>query len=234
MGGGSNIGKYEHPVGWSSVLGLRRNATSGHGPRFDEVISGRLRTVSKHGHPPHHAQALPAGAAPKHSRAVDSRCVSALLVERQDDVKDKTTATSRTGPDWPAQQHILERKPRRMTIYIPSDDTTIQTIHPRMISCGNRALGNHESVDGILPVVGLRNYQSEYVNGKVKGSAGRIAARRVPLQIMTTSHQETAYIPDQVEKEGGKENISQQDCNVHSACLSIKLSSALVTITHQR
>jgi len=211
MSGGPKIGICEDGSGRTPVSSLGRDATSRHGFRSLENVSIRLGAVSKDSHFPQSAQALPAWAATKHNRTVNPRRrVSTLLAERQDGTRSKAAAMSYREPEGLVHQQTIKRKPRRMTIYIPSDDTTIQTIHPRMISCRNEISEQPESLKEISPASDLVNHRVVY--GKAywkaaKGSAGVIAARRVPLQTLSTFKQETTAVPDRFGNGGGKENI---------------------------
>lgn len=212
MVGRSNIGIHEDRVGGtSSVPGLGRHATSLRGSKPYEKVSTRLGAASKDSCLAQPAQTGPARATVNHSRAMNPRRrVSEMLAERQDGVEERTAPTSGTAPESLTQQHTIERKPRRMTIYIPSDDTTIQTIHPRTISCRTVISPKHQSLNGILPVSDLLNGRSEYVKASgenAKGPAVAIAATRVPLQTTSTFSQETTYITDRFGIGGGKENV---------------------------
>lgn len=211
MSGGLKFGICEDSSGRTPVPGLGRDATSRHGFRSLENVAIRLEAVSKDSHFPQSAQALPAWAATKHNRTVNARRrVSALLAERQDGTRIKAATMSYIEQEGLVQQQTIKRKPRRMTIYIPSDDTTIQTIHPRMISCRNETSEQPESLKEIIEASDVVNRRVAY--GKAywkaaKGSAGAIAARRVPLQTLSTFKQETTAVQDRFGNGGGKENI---------------------------
>ncbi len=211
MGRGSNVGIYEDRVQGTSVHGLGRHETSRQGFKSYENNFERTGRVSKDSGLPQPVQALPGRAAAEHNRAVSLRHrLSALLAERQDVVKHNAAATSYKEPEGLVRRQTTKRKSRRMTVYIPSDDTTIQTIHPRVISSRNEFSGQHAFLKWINPALDPVNGGNLYAKASgqtATGSAGAIAARRVPLQTLSTSTQENTAIPDKFGKGGGKENI---------------------------
>lgn len=222
MSGGPKDGIYVDRVG--DICSLPgRDTTSRHGHRSRENVSKRRGEVPREIGPTQPVQELSAGAGATNTRMADPRRrVSALLAERQNSINKKAVATSYVEPEGFVQRHTMKRRPRRMTIYIPSEDTTIQTIHPRMISCNREASGKLDSWVWNSPPLVLGN--SRNVNVKTSGesakkSAGSVAARRVPLQTLSTLKQETIAIPDRFGNGGGKENIPPAELR-RPLCLS--------------
>ena len=210
MGGYPKSGIYADRERGASVAGLGISATSSELSRIHEITSTGIEAGSKESHLAQPEASL-ARAASKYGRAVNPRRrVSAVLAERQAVVEEKAAVTRGMDRQGITQQHTVKRKPRRMPIYIPSDDTTIQTIHPGMISRRGQISEQHHSSNGILPLLNPLDGQSEHVEGSrksAKGPARVIATRRVPLQTVSTFKQETTYKPDRFGQGGGKENI---------------------------
>lgn len=194
-------------MGRGSFHGLGRHETSRQGFKSFK----RTGPVSKDGGLAQPVQGLPGRAAAEHNRAVSLRHrLSALLAERQEVVKHNAAATSYKEPEGLVQRQTTKRRSRRMTVYIPFDDTTIQTIHPMVISSRNGFSGQHAFLKWINPALDPVNGGDLYAKAPgqtATGSAGAIAARRLPLQTLSTSTQENTAIPDRFGKGGGKENI---------------------------
>ena len=96
------------------------------------------------------------------------------------------------------------KKPRRRTIYIPSDDTTVFTIHPGQ--SGNNATFNHVNHAGLGQIA-----ENDQAVGK-RSSSGRrtsiaAAPKRPPLQQSSRPFQEQQHSQDIPGAGRGKENM---------------------------
>ncbi|KAF2033259.1 hypothetical protein EK21DRAFT_59063 [Setomelanomma holmii] len=119
------------------------------------------------------------------------------------------------------QEDVLEKRelrkqgpkkdPRRRTIYVPSDDTTIMTIHPGQASHAPRN-GRENSPDIGLDLVTLSEEENNLVPvlKKVKKAPRKSLAappKRVPLISTTRSLQSVSFASDVIGSGDGKENL---------------------------
>lgn len=119
------------------------------------------------------------------------------------------------------QEEALERKelkkqgpkkdPRRRTIYVPSDDTTIMTIHPGQSTHASRNAREH-SPDIGLDLVTLSEEENNLVPAlkkEKKSSRKSLAAppKRAPLISTTRSLQSVSFCSDIIGSGSGKENL---------------------------
>ena len=148
-----------------------------------------------------------------HIRAPESqsRRISHLPVERSIPEPNATMQL---------QEHALEKRelrkqgpkkdPRRRTIYVPSDDTTIMTIHPGQASHVSRN-SRHKSPDTGLELVTLSDEEAEnlvsVLKKERKAPRKSLAAppKRAPL--LQSSRQAPSFSSDVVGQGGGKENV---------------------------
>ncbi|KAI9721386.1 MAG: hypothetical protein M1828_005135 [Chrysothrix sp. TS-e1954] len=114
----------------------------------------------------------------------------------------------------------LLRNPRRRTIYIPSEDTTIASIHPgkdnRHRECGS---SNARQSDVFLDMANITNVDAQnghvripLLNEQSQRSTSRrqslaAAPKRVPLQQSSSHTQNSVYGADVEGSGGGKENV---------------------------
>lgn len=140
--------------------------------------------------------------------------VSQILAERQN-----TTAEQTLDDNEPYLQQDdgrlegLRKNPRRRTIYVPSEDTTIMTIHPGAPSCKcaeGRPKSSRLGLDRVKPP-GLEldapvpSTSTEPKRASRKSLAA--APRRGPLQQTTRALQDVLFLEDVVGTGGGKENL---------------------------
>lgn len=102
----------------------------------------------------------------------------------------------------------IRKKPRRRTIYVPSDDTTICTIHPAHLPCArdSDSLSLHVSEN----FNASRHQHQSVVMPATVGQRRPLAAapKRGPLQPVLKTFQETEYQRDMPGTGPGKENVS--------------------------
>ncbi|ORY12044.1 calmodulin-binding protein-like protein Sha1 [Clohesyomyces aquaticus] len=141
------------------------------------------------------------------------RRVSQMLMDRQAADVNATVQL---------QEHVLERRelkkqgpkkdPRRRTIYVPSDDTTIITIHPGQPTHTSRN-PRTKSPDIGFDLVTLSEEEENLVSVLKKDrkpprkSLAAAPSKRVPLQHNTRSLQATTFSQDVLGQGGGKENV---------------------------
>ena len=101
----------------------------------------------------------------------------------------------------------VRKKPRRRTIYVPSDDTTILTIHPG-VQCDTRALSDY-SLKAFGP--SDATHIDTQTQGRLQQQSSRMplaaAPKRVPLQPTLKPLQETERLSDIPGSGPGKENL---------------------------
>ncbi|OCK78624.1 hypothetical protein K432DRAFT_383725 [Lepidopterella palustris CBS 459.81] len=137
------------------------------------------------------------------------RRVSSILADRQvaephiqDDCKEKR---KRKEPE-------IRKDPRRRTIYVPSDDTTIMTIHPGAPTHRYRG-GRAKSPDFGLDLVTLSEEEPDNLIPALrqdkKGTRKSLAVppKRGPLQHTSRPVQSVSFAEDIIGRGGGKENI---------------------------
>ncbi|KAF2018423.1 hypothetical protein BU24DRAFT_421415 [Aaosphaeria arxii CBS 175.79] len=136
------------------------------------------------------------------------RRVSQLLVDRND------SATVRLQEDVldkrDSKRENLKKDPRRRTIYVPSEDTTIMTIHPGQPTHKSRN-PRAKSPDIGLDLVTLSEEESENLVSALKKKPPRkslaVPPKRAPLQQSHRSHQGVTTSEDRFGKGNGKENV---------------------------
>ena len=107
------------------------------------------------------------------------------------------------GIDDAAQKETrdpVRKGPRRRTIYVPSDDTTILTIHPGMKCPGEQDMALAQSLTA------LANGRLRTRTSSMRQSLAA-APKRVPLQPALKPVQEHCLVEDRYGKATGKENI---------------------------
>ncbi|KAF2177413.1 hypothetical protein K469DRAFT_720774 [Zopfia rhizophila CBS 207.26] len=164
----------------------------------------------------HPAQKVPIAAPPVQEPQLarpHRRRVSQILVDRQ--MAEMNTTVQ-------LQEHVLENKelkkqgpkkdPRRRTIYVPSDDTTIMTIHPGQPTHKPRN-PRQKSPDLGLELVTLSEEEPEnlppVLKKEMKAPRKSLAMppKRGPLQQTARPLQSVSFAEDVFGKGGGKENI---------------------------
>lgn len=104
------------------------------------------------------------------------------------------------------QEVILQRKARRRTIYIPSDNTTILTIHP-----GSRSNGTAcDGLDVGRHIIKKRSTLHDRMPQSSRRARKSLATapRRTPLQPLVSSLQEREGYQDFLGAGPGKENVT--------------------------
>ncbi|PSN62597.1 calmodulin-binding protein-like protein Sha1 [Corynespora cassiicola Philippines] len=141
------------------------------------------------------------------------RRVSQLLMDRQ---PVDTNATEQLHEDVLEKRDLKrqgpKKDPRRRTIYVPSDDTTIMTIHPGQ-SMHNARNAREKSPDIGLDLVTLSEEEPENLvsamkkEKKVPRKSLAAPPKRVPLQHNARSLQSVSISSDVYGQGGGKENV---------------------------
>ncbi|KAF2121890.1 hypothetical protein BDV96DRAFT_639971 [Lophiotrema nucula] len=164
----------------------------------------------------HPAQKVPVPAVPAHEPQLlkgHRRRVSHILTDR-----DTVTlnATVKLQEDALEKRELKKqgpkKDPRRMTIYIPSDDTTVMTIHPGQ---GTRQPRNPrvKSPDMGLELVTLSENEQEILvpalkkEKKVPRKSLAVPPKRGPLQQSLRPHQSVSFAEDVFGQGDGKENV---------------------------
>ncbi|KAF2252619.1 hypothetical protein BU26DRAFT_480382 [Trematosphaeria pertusa] len=139
------------------------------------------------------------------------RRVSQLLVDRQ---AQESNATVQLREDvleqWELRKQGPKKDPRRRTIYVPSDDTTIMTIHPGQPTQRPRN-PREKSPDIGLDLVTLSEEEPENLvpvlkkEKKAPRKSLAVPPKRVPLQ--HSSRQSVSFASDVFGQGGGKENV---------------------------
>ena len=135
------------------------------------------------------------------------RRVSQLLTKRDE---DEVLTENHAPSNFAAASNIpnMRKRPRRRTIYIPPDDTTIMTIHPGLQS-DNTALSGFS----LQPEQSQLDERPQMGNDKRVDKRGAkrvslaVAPRRVPLQPTLKPLQETDDQKDMAVTGPGKENV---------------------------
>ncbi|KAF2838592.1 hypothetical protein M501DRAFT_935141 [Patellaria atrata CBS 101060] len=148
---------------------------------------------------------------PKREPTTRRRRVSALLEDR--DAESKYEGLE--GEEDRLSE--LKKNPRRRTIYVPSDDTTIMTIHPgahtHHTRTSTRKMRNarDRSPDLGFDLVTLSEEEPDSLISAMRKKPTRksLAAppKRGPLQLSSRSHQTVTFADDVMGQGGGKENI---------------------------
>ncbi|KAI9825414.1 MAG: hypothetical protein M1832_001144 [Thelocarpon impressellum] len=138
------------------------------------------------------------------------RRVSAILAERESAAGDGAAA-SLESKDVPAGMPRMKKDPRRRTIFVPSDDTTIMTIHPGASLDHQDASCRPAYAKPCFDLVALPEEQPSSLAAARPKKAPRkslaAAPKRAPLQHSTRVMQGSASAPDIAGNGGGKENI---------------------------
>ncbi|KAI9761738.1 MAG: hypothetical protein M4579_000832 [Chaenotheca gracillima] len=142
------------------------------------------------------------------------RRVSAMLADWQSGATAKPQIPEEPREE---QEQGEERDPRRRTIYIPSDDTTILTIHPgtSMHSFGTTRASLEEAEAHrclrSLPERDEGMQQGNHLHERAPRRAPRkslaTAPKKAPLQTVTRPVQPLAAVSDVAGRPNGKENI---------------------------
>lgn len=216
------IGIHEDCMEQTSVQQISENPTSdrNRSPRSSAMIATYQGILPKSTSIAQPAQRLPDLAVAISQRPTNPRRrVSALLAEKRNDVGKMATEPSGLEPADLLQQTTMRREPRRMTIYIPPDDTTFQTTHPRAISSKNEIAKRHERTKDILAISFTGQGASSTSPRKLaRKSLATTAPRRIPLQTISRAIQETFSVSDRAGRGGGKENIPPEGLGIlHSS-----------------
>ncbi|KAH7393819.1 hypothetical protein DE146DRAFT_107870 [Phaeosphaeria sp. MPI-PUGE-AT-0046c] len=172
----------------------------------------RIKRTTMLAHP---AQRIPKAAPPASEAQLSKphrRRVSHMLAERQETDVNATVQL---------REDVLEKKelrkqgpkkdPRRRTIYVPSDDTTVMTIHPGQSTHAPRNT-RQNSPDIGLDLVTLSEEEGHLVPAlkkEKKAPRKSLAAppKRGPLSSTTRSLQSVSFCSDVTGSGGGKENL---------------------------
>ena len=134
----------------------------------------------------------------------------ASLSKRQqhvDPVMEGSGSLARTGPPRLAG---LRKEPRRRTIYVPSEDTTVLTIHPGLKpEAQARSIADETSGSNGLSLYTVRASTMLPANmvRRTPRQSLAIAPKRAPLQPMLKPVQERFDILDRPGQGAGKENV---------------------------
>ncbi|KAF2085320.1 hypothetical protein K490DRAFT_67738 [Saccharata proteae CBS 121410] len=145
-------------------------------------------------------QREPDGARPRRRR------VSAILAANKLDMTSKEKYSMQTlGEDTTT----VKKDPRRRTIYVPSDDTTIVTIHP---GASTNQCRRENSPDLGFDLVTMSEEDTTDLTPAIKKKAATrksiaSAPKRGPLQQNTRVHQGVSFTEDIVGRGDGKENV---------------------------
>ncbi|KAF2144687.1 uncharacterized protein K452DRAFT_223122 [Aplosporella prunicola CBS 121167] len=140
------------------------------------------------------------------------RRVSALLAEKGLNNTPRASANDENAAMPPrTKKSEIQKEPRRRTIYIPSDDTTIMTIHPGAFASGSRN-PRAKSPDLGFDLVTVSEEEPGQLKSALKQSQKPrkplvAAPKRAPLQQSTRPFQAVSFVEDRVGKGVGKENI---------------------------
>lgn len=140
---------------------------------------------------------------------------SFLLSDEQGTSKNLTTIPCRDEGADPQDMTHMHKKPRRRTIYVPSDDTSILTIHPGQLDARSRI----DYSVGAATIEGIRSDLAPGGNGQGQRSRANkkplaAAPKRAPLQPALKSLQETEDQSDIAGNGPGKENLRPCTMNV--------------------
>ncbi len=155
------------------------------------------------------------------------RRVSALLEERELAMSTLPTSSNRLPQ---LESPKMKKEPRRRTIYVPSDDTTIMTIHPGASLKTDQARFTKHEETSILPDSAFEG-ENEGVSRPVQKRAPRkslaAAPKRGPLQQSSRPVQGTTFSPDIAGRGGGKENIPPGSTMNNHCCKNSKEGAML-------
>ncbi|MCJ1457435.1 hypothetical protein MMC28_007803 [Mycoblastus sanguinarius] len=136
------------------------------------------------------------------------RQVSVLVSGRADESDNLTTCRQHPGKIDPQDVVHMRKKPRRRTIYVPSEDTTIFTIHPG-IEPDARCLDEY-SLSSFSPCNDEKPERLSSGSTQLQRRLRRplaTAPKRAPLQPMLKPLQESGGLQDTPGAGPGKENL---------------------------
>ena len=123
---------------------------------------------------------------------------------------DQEDSTVKTAP--------LRKEPRRRTIYVPSEDTTILTIHPGGIKHDPRTVA-----PTVVAIESVDTYQGQISDNKSSSVHSRqqdtlvAAPKRAPLQPNLKMIQQSWWSHDRPGSGPGKENLVPQTATIHDS-----------------
>lgn len=140
------------------------------------------------------------------------RRVSQILSDRQ---ANEVNATIQLREDVLEQKELKKgpkKDPRRRTIYVPSEDTTVMTIHPGQPTHKTRNPRERSPNFGLDLVTLSEEEPDNLVSALKKTRKGprkslAVPPKRVPLQLSTRPHQGSSFSEDYLGQGGGKENV---------------------------
>ncbi|KAK3060886.1 hypothetical protein LTS18_007482, partial [Coniosporium uncinatum] len=163
---------------------------------------------------PERSQSILHGAKPTRRR------VSALLAERHNTSAAKAVVDRHDEEGQGAnKQSMLKKDPRRMTIYIPSEDTTIMTIHPGQVAhkaverrarspdLGFDLMAVSEEEPSPVPRKTVNTETQSTRERKPPRKSLAVAPKRAPLKQIGRPLQVQALFNDVIGHGGGKENV---------------------------
>ncbi|OCL08425.1 hypothetical protein AOQ84DRAFT_406824 [Glonium stellatum] len=149
------------------------------------------------------------------------RRVSSILADREPLETEKPLRVQDDGLKKHDNKKLeIKKDPRRRTIYIPSEDTTIMTIHPGAPSHKHRG-GRVKSPDFGLDLVTLSEEEPGSLvsalrqDKKTSRKSLAVPPKRGPLQQTSRPVQSVTFAEDVVGKGGGKENIPPGRSLIH-------------------
>ncbi|KAI9724804.1 MAG: hypothetical protein M1812_000080 [Candelaria pacifica] len=172
---------------------------------FSEQEGDHTRSSTILGRPAHR---IPPAVQASPSKPIRRR-VSALLAERELAVGESTRFTS-SNRQSQIESPKMRKEPRRRTIYVPSDDTTIMTIHPGASLKPDKAcLSKHRETNILPDLVSEGEDEGNSQLGRERAPRKSLAAapKRAPLQQSSRPVQGTTFSPDIAGRGVGKENI---------------------------
>ncbi|KAI9874669.1 MAG: hypothetical protein M1830_009425 [Pleopsidium flavum] len=211
MGAGFTGGIHEDYIKQTLVEHTTGDPRSDRSPRFSAMTGtcqGVLSNATTIAQP---AQRLPDLAAAIAQRPTNRRRrVSALLAERRNHIGQVTTEPPGLEPKNLSQETTLRRRPSRMTIFIPPDDTTLQTIHPGAISTKYELAKRHERITDIPDMSESSSSQgvtSAWPRISPRKSLTTTVPGRLPLETISRASQEMLSVSYRAGRGRGKENI---------------------------
>ncbi|KAH8726636.1 hypothetical protein GQ44DRAFT_705276 [Phaeosphaeriaceae sp. PMI808] len=172
----------------------------------------RIKKTTMLAHP---AQRLPKAAPPvqeAQSMTPHRRRVSHMPTDRQgSDVNATVQLQEAALEKRELRKQAPKKDPRRRTIYVPSDDTTMMTIHPGQ-STNTTRNRRQNSPDVGLDLVTLSEEEGKLVPAlkkerKVSRKSLAAPPKRGPLSSTTRSLQSVSFCSDVIGSGGGKENM---------------------------
>ncbi|KAK5016559.1 hypothetical protein LTR60_002345, partial [Cryomyces antarcticus] len=137
--------------------------------------------------------------------------VSTMSVARECSFSNNTGINKTCGHDSQEEENYIQKNPRRRTIYIPSEDTTIMTIHPGAPTHGCRNVKPRLSCVGLallsLPEAEVDHSVSKPAHKRAPRQSLAAAPKRAPLQQRSRPTQETSIVRAVRGQGNGKENV---------------------------